>query len=594
MRGTPARVVSILAVLAAGVVSCQSEAPPSLPPGGQCTASEAPPFSAQDLRDILARAVGEAQTKGLKATVAIVNRQGDFLAVYQMNGAPPFTTFDPALQPQAPLSGAPIPTYLAALSKAGTGAFLSSCGNAFSTRTASFIIQQHFPPTIDFQAGGPLFGVQFSSLPCSDVNQLPLGLSGDPGGLPLYIGGKLAGGIGVEINGLYGIDQDPGAEDAPDVLAEETIALAGTRGFEAPPEIRADQIVVGGIRFPYADAAMPANATSANLATSGGFVIPISGPGPNKLVSAIVPGKHVDDPDVDEQLDCPMTIQGEALVGRFPPVASAGLSTEDVMNILGQAACRAVTGRAAIRRPEGSFEQVNITVVDAQGRILGMFRTPDAPIFGADVSAQKARTAAFMSHALAGVRLRAAGLGHYVDALAAEDVEVGGAAGHLRLDGRIAFSDRGFGFLNRPFLPDGINNTKNGPFSLPIEQWSPLNDGIQIDLVAPTLARIISDFTLFGTSPLFGAGCRADLPALANGFQIFAGAVPLYRGETLVGAVGVSGDGIDQDDMVSLAGSIGFEAPLQRRSDAVVVVRPNDRRTRLPYVKLPRNPNLGE
>jgi hypothetical protein len=54
---------------------------------------------------------------------------------------------------------------------------------------------------------------------------------------------------------------------------------------------------------------------------------------------------------------------------------------------------------------------------------------------------------------------------------------------------------------------------------------------------------------------------------------------------------------IDQDDLVSLAGSIGFQAPSERRTDQVVVVRNeqgDERRTRLPYVKLPRNPNLGE
>jgi hypothetical protein len=42
---------------------------------------------------------------------------------------------------------------------------------------------------------------------------------------------------------------------------------------------------------------------------------------------------------------------------------------------------------------------------------------------------------------------------------------------------------------------------------------------------------------------------------LANGMQIFSGGVPIYRGTTLVGAIGVSGDGIDQDDMIGFLGS---------------------------------------
>jgi hypothetical protein len=74
-----------------------------------------------------------------------------------------------------------------------------------------------------------------------------------------------------------------------------------------------------------------------------------------------------------------------------------------------------------------------------------------------------------------------------------------------------------------------------------------------------------------------------------NGTQIFAGSVPLYKNGQLVGGVGVSGDGIDQDDNVALGASKGFEAPPAIRSDQVVVRR-GDSETRLPFVKLPRNP----
>src|SRR5690606_41185331 len=41
---------------------------------------------------------------------------------------------------------------------------------------------------------------------------------------------------------------------------------------------------------------------------------------------------------------------------------------------------------------------------------------------------------------------------------------------------------------------------------------------------------------------------------LQNGIQIFPGSVPVYRGSQLVGGLGVSGDGIDQDDMISFLG----------------------------------------
>ena len=44
------------------------------------------------------------------------------------------------------------------------------------------------------------------------------------------------------------------------------------------------------------------------------------------------------------------------------------------------------------------------------------------------------------------------------------------------------------------------------------------------------------------------------IPQLANGTQIFPGSVPIYRGSQLIGAIGVSGDGVDQDDMIAFLG----------------------------------------
>src|SRR3546814_4172354 len=63
--------------------------------------------------------------------------------------------------------------------------------------------------------------------------------------------------------------------------------------------------------------------------------------------------------------------------------------------------------RAQIRRPLDSRAQVTISIVDTHGSVLGIVRSPDAPIFGTDVSLQKARTAAFFSGAQAGAELSA-------------------------------------------------------------------------------------------------------------------------------------------------------------------------------------------
>ena len=54
-----------------------------------------------------------------------------------------------------------------------------------------------------------------------------------------------------------------------------------------------------------------------------------------------------------------------------------------------------------------------------------------------------------------------------------------------------------------------------------------------------------------------------------DGLIEFPGGVPLYKGGALVGAIGVSGDGVEQDEHVAVAGAKGFEAPAAIRVDTV-------------------------
>ena len=87
---------------------------------------------------------------------------------------------------------------------------------------------------------------------------------------------------------------------------------------------------------------------------------------------------------------------------------------------------------------------------------------------------------------------------------------------------------------------------------------------------------------------------------LANGIQIFPGSVPIYRGRMLVGGIGVSGDGIDQDDMITFlglhnAGRAGRH-DRQRRRRRCAPTRSSSRRpreSRLRYVNCPFAPFLG-
>ena len=546
-------------------------------------------LTASEVQTIIAQAATKALELGLAATIALVDHEGFVLGVLRMSGAPTTTTIMGG--GTGGLEGATLDgsAALAAISKAGTGAYFGTQGNAFTTRTASFIVQEHFPPNVNPSPGGPLFGVQFSSLSCSDVartghfnpgafilqngipqnGNLPLGLSADPGGFPLYKNGTAVGGIGVEGNGIYTLDTNPADNDQ---TLEELAAAAGTKGFQAPSGIRGDQIFLDGIRLPFANAEPPsvlATRTYASFLATGGteIVTPAAAPATGFQAFTLPNG-------VTGFIDKNTAEYQPGLIAS----SDSGLTTSEVLTIVGQAAAQANATRAAIRLPLGSSARVSITVVDSTGLILGMFRTPDAPIFGWDVSAQKARTVAFLSKASAAGDLTTAGFGSYVTAAATDGIALGGT---------IAFSDTAVGFLSQPIFPPGaISPFSNGPFSLPLGTWSIFNTGLQLDLLNQGLL-VPGDNNLLTNLDGGAGGVCSNVANLPNGITIFPGSFPLYKGGVLVGGIGISGDGVDQDNIIGFAGSAGFEAPEGIRSDTIFV-----RGVRLPFSVFPRHPNL--
>ena len=544
---------------------------------GNCASAMPTALTVTEVNRILSQAVQEAQARGALGTFAVVDRSGNVLAVFQMTGAAPTFTITSGRGVVGGLEGVNIvPSEFAAISKAITGAYLSSEGNAFTTRTANQIVQQNFNPGEINAPGGPLFGVQFSSLSCSDVvlsaagtagpHGAPLGLSADPGGLPLYKNGTVVGGIGVIADAVYGLDFVITDTDSD---LDELIAVAATSGFNAPNARRADRITVDGRTLRFTDSeAIISNPAAAPANPTAGTLLAVTGYKAASAVTAGTPfntaasGYRMDTNPAFAGLNAFILVNG-ANANRFPPVnGTDGLLTQaEVTRILAEAIRIANRARAQIRLPLGSPAQVNISVVDTNGALLGLIRTPDAPVFGTDVSVQKARSAMFFSRNDAAATLNALGFNSYI---AASQTLLGGTA----FANGIAHSNRSIGNLARPFFPDGINSNGPGPLSRPFASWSPFADGLQLDLVQ---TRVVNNILAPPPTP----PCST---VSANGIQIFPGGFPIYRGSTLIGGIGISGDGIDQDDLVGFLGLVNAgailgtgvaHAPAAQRADTI-------------------------
>ena len=73
-----------------------------------------------------------------------------------------------------------------------------------------------------------------------------------------------------------------------------------------------------------------------------------------------------------------------------------------------------------------------------------------------------------------------------------------------------------------------------------------------------------------------------------DGVVFFPGSSPLYKNQALVGGLGVSGDGVDQDDVVTVAARRGFDVPESLRADNFFFAG-----VRLPFHKFNRQPNIN-
>jgi uncharacterized protein GlcG (DUF336 family) len=201
------------------------------------------------------------------------------------------------------------------------------------------------------------------------------------------------------------------------------------------------------------------------------------------------------------------------------------LTAAEVASIINYAADRVRTTRAAIRLPIGTQMEAFISVVNF----------PNAPNAApAVLGTFRTGEATLFSWDVAVQKART-------------------AIGFSKNGNTTAVSSRTVGFLAQSHYPPGIDANPPGPYN-----------GLQgmLSMAPPN-------------------------PNFPNGITIFPGGFPLYRNGQLIGAIGVSGDGVDQDDIVGASGTHDFLAPNAIRADQFFF-----RGTRLPYAKFPRDPGL--
>ena len=212
-----------------------------------------------------------------------------------------------------------------------------------------------------------------------------------------------------------------------------------------------------------------------------------------------------------------------------------GLTQAEVQQIVNAAIATANQTRAVIRLPLGQRARFVIAVADIDGRLLALNRMPDATIFSIDVAVAKARNMIYFS---------------------SQSVNPADMPG---VPAGTAVTNRTISFGAQPFFPPGIDTSGPGPF-FPLYQF---------DIANPC------------------TNGRQPANPNQNGIVFFPGSVPLYKNGVLVGGLGISGDGVEQDDFVSAGAAVGFEPADSIRADQIVI-----QNVRLPYLKFPRNPTF--
>lgn len=596
-------------------------------------------LTSADVEALLSRAA--AASASSDAIIAVVDRNGRILGVRVESGVDPAITGSNASLVFA-VDGA--------VSEARTGAFFGNNQAPLTSRTIQFISQStitqrevdsnpnitdpnstvagpgfvapvgiggHFPPgialtpTVDLaqieqtnRDGSSIDGVQLAGRFNIDPTFVPAGqtlyppdsygvvsgllpgaqnrgIATLPGGIPIYKDGAVVGGIGVffpgktgyatEENSVLSATYDPTKPDRS--LEAEWIAFAAVGGFSATGgPFPAPIGTLGGVALPGGISGLPSGRIDLV-----GITLPLVGPGnPQEGLRAILAeGFAVGRGSANDGSNVQVTTQGDTALAGLPvpdgwlvlPHDGVGITKEQVELIITQGITQSNLTRAAIRLPAGTRGKFVFAVTDLDGNVVGLYREPDATVFSIDVAVAKARNVAYYNNAAE---------------LQPADQVAGVPAG-------TSFTARTFRYLQLPTFPEGIDGNPPGPFSVLNDGGVNPSNGLQVGNPLPASAfQSVVGYAAFHPHSNFR---NPNNKLNQNGVVFFPGSSALYRTGAngqgqLIGGFGVSGDGVDQDDVVTAAGVAGFGPPSTvLRADQVLV-----RGVRLPYDKFNRNP----
>jgi uncharacterized protein GlcG (DUF336 family) len=374
------------------------------------------------------------------------------------------------------------------------------------------------------------------------LNAVPV----NPGGIPIYRGGKVVGGVGV-------------AGVAPD-LAEyaATLASAGAgRGLDFQEPLGAPGAVfVDGLRLPFFGTCTNIPCIRQTLKTQP------TGSAPGTISQgtfAVQPHDGIQAPE-------------NYILGPRASTVPNGLTVDDVKQIVAQSVAVSLRTRAIIRLPINQPVRMTIGVSDETGAILALYRMADSTVFSSDVAMTKARNAYYFSTRDGYDVLKSIAANSTHDRYTWSPDPPAGQGW--------AISARTISYAGQPLFPPGTDLDEQLEKTDSVPQHGPWFD-----------LYVYDSKNACTEGP--GASRGGDRTFLnQSGIVWFPGSAPLYRNGRLIGGLGVSGDGVEQDDYVSQLGSEGFHPPDALRVDNSFMTDSQGRQVRLPYLKFPRNPEF--